>query len=101
MERDLAHLRNILSEHSGPLDEDGLCLSDLLEVCLDGPPAKRRLQRKPYSVALPSVSLSKATQTNSFADRVLEGLHRDLGAHAWPPISMLPSAQGCRSEAQA
>ena len=46
VERDLAHLRNILSEHSGPLDEDGLCLSDLLEVCLDGPSSEEEVAKK-------------------------------------------------------
>ena len=65
VERDLAHLRNILSEHSGPLDEDGLCASDLLEVCLDGPACEEEVAKKAsvtcLSEALPFESSKEHT----------------------------------------
>ena len=74
VERDLASLRVLLSEHEGSLDADGVCAADLLEVHLDGPRVEQEVALQPTGPAptLPGGAPPPAHLLTDFSRRCVQ-----------------------------
>lgn len=71
VERDLGSLANLLGKHSGPMDEDGVLASALVEVLVDGPQTESDLatRREVHTDALdPDIFLEPTAFTRRCAE---------------------------------